>query len=80
MDAVLQIRLPYVRILAKHTRILHTEFIRYGYQTLQYHLQLLILAYHTRIFTIKKLHQAAHQMLIAGSDGIEIEEFTDAIQ
>ena len=65
MNAVLQLSLSYIRIPGKHTRILHTEFIRYGYQTLQHHLQLLILAYHTRIFTIKKLNQAAHQMLIA---------------
>ena len=79
MNTVLQLSLSYIRISGKHTCILHTEFIRYGYQTLQHHLQLLILAYHARIFTIKKLYQAAHQMLIAGSDGIKIEEFGDAI-
>ena len=79
MNTVLQLSLSYIRISGKHTRILHTEFIRYGYQTLQHHLQLLILAYHARIFTIKELYQAAHQMLIAGSDGIKIEEFADAI-
>ena len=69
-----------IRILPQHTSVLHAEFIRYTNQTLQYHLQFLILAHHTRIFTRKELHQATHQVLIAATDGIEIEELTNAVQ
>ncbi len=42
------------RILGKHAGILQTELIRNTYQTLQHHLQLLILAHHTRIFAVEE--------------------------
>ena len=80
MNTLLQFCLKNIRILGKHAGILQTELIRNTYQTLQHHLQLLILAHHTRIFVVEEFYQAAHQVLITSTNSIEIKEFADAVK